>query len=164
MQTIEPRDYSYEISSLEKLITTIQSNVYFTITIIVALLALAVGIAGWALAVLAKQWVNKRVNEEIGQIDKRIKQLIKENPNVLYASGSFSPLNDGEIIITGLKDFNSNNILSVEVWTRDGLHLERIVDHNNKEHLSISCPQLNGNSQQVSWAVTWIPTIKLKQN
>lgn len=118
---IESRDYSYEISSLEKLITTIQSNVYFTITIIVALLALAVGLAGWALAILVKSRVDKKVEEELGIIEEKVKILLKENPQILWARGH-GILNkqsiidergtyEYEYIMVGIQKFKKENLV-----------------------------------------------------
>lgn len=158
---IESRDYSVEISNLEKLITNIQANVFFTIATLVAIIALGIALGGWALKVLAKHWVEQRVKTEISIIDERVKLLIKDNPNILWASGSITPMNNGEIIVTGLKDFDSSYILSVEVWNGDGLHLEKIVDHNSKNYLSIRCPQLKESKRQVYWSVTWVQRNRL---
>lgn len=74
MQT-EVIDYASEISSLERLILAIQTNVNFTITIIVGILTLAIGISGWALSILARKWVRESVTKEINKMKKEMKKL-----------------------------------------------------------------------------------------
>jgi hypothetical protein len=160
---VNVKDYSKDIETLEKLYESLQQNVYFSIGTIIAILSVALVIAGWALSVLAKSWVNKRVDAELNIIDDRIRKIIKENPTIYYATGTVSSSN-GEIVVTGLKDFNSRYILSIEVWDQNGLHLEKVINHNDLGYLSIKCPQLSSNNTVVHWAVTWIPKTTFIQN
>lgn len=151
-----PRDYSYEISNLEKLISTIQANVYFTITIIVAILTLAVGIAGWALSVLAKKWVNERVESELNRIDERIKLQIERNYQLTWRSGyihgQYEPtlsdhglnvseaiVNDvgKEIIINKLKGFSQSRFVSLELIDSKGNALNKKITFIDEETIKV---------------------------
>ncbi|MDF1510608.1 hypothetical protein PZE06_20960 [Robertmurraya sp. DFI.2.37] len=169
---IEPKDYSYEIESLEKLITTIQSNVYFTITVIVALLALAVGIVGWALAVLVKSWVNKKINDELDIIDRRVEEQIKKNPQFYFASGNniISSIEQEELLklhgldsanttlrgfsIHTLKHFSKERLISFEVIDSEGNVLEKNLNINDDGVVTVTLK--NSFQGQISWTAVWL--------
>jgi hypothetical protein len=69
-----------KIDSLREQINIIDSNIKFNITIFVAMLALFLGLAGWALSLLVRSLVNKKVTEEL-------EKTVRANPPILHLKG-----------------------------------------------------------------------------
>lgn len=138
MPEISPRDYTYEIESLKDLISTIQSNVNFTITIVISVLAVSVAIAGIALFMLAQMWVNKRVDDEIHIIEDKMKSFSLKNPQILWARGKgvlISSENIGaerqhQYQIIGLTNFSKDEIIYIDAYYIQNGNKIYIDDYN----------------------------------
>lgn len=81
-------DLLSKIDSLEKQITLVQNNVNFSLTITWTILAVVVAVIGVALYFLAKTWFNYRFTQEASKIDDKIKNYVKENPQVFFEKGT----------------------------------------------------------------------------
>lgn len=126
-ETLSARDYSYEIQSLKDLITIIQSNVNFTLSIFLGVLGIAIAITGVALAILARKWVNDRFDVEIKSFDNKMKEFLIDNPPMLWARGvgvltssisigDVSPAYKHEYQIKGMKDFSQDDIIYIDAY------------------------------------------------
>ncbi|AYC28731.1 hypothetical protein [Paenisporosarcina cavernae] len=140
-ETLTSRDYSYEIQSLKDLITVIQSNLNFTLSIFLGVISVAITIAGVALFHLAKTWVHKRVDTEIKTIDDKIKGFLAVNPPILWARGSgvlissqalgeVSTAYKHEYQVIGLKDFSKEDIIYIDAYYIHGGKKTAIEDSN----------------------------------
>ncbi len=176
MQTIEMKDYSTEIDSLEKLISNIQTNVFFTLGTLIAVIALSIALGGWALKVLTKHWVEEKVKKELDIIDDRIMQHIRRNYQLKYYHGyvvDFSlefptfPLSDHgldipeakkigekEIEINNLKKFSKKGFVSLELIDSDGIIVKQSKTEIND--LSIQVTTENTIDKQIKWVLIWI--------
>jgi phosphoserine aminotransferase len=175
------KDYSKDIETLEKLYESLQQNVYFSINIIIAILSVALVIAGWALSVLAKQWVDKRINQELDLIDKRIKEHINKNPQFYFASGNAgtSRIDAEEALklhgikqmpnsvtlssfkVHGLKNFSKEKLVSFEVIDSSGNLLDKEINIDNNGVITVT---LHKNIEgQVSWTAVWLKEDNFEQ-
>ena len=69
-------DLITKVDYLEKLINTVQQNINFNIAIFIALLTLTAAIIGFALKILAKAWVEKKVENELIALRKEHNDFI----------------------------------------------------------------------------------------
>lgn len=67
-----------KVDSLEKQISLVQNNVNFSLGLTWTILGVVVAIVGVALYFLAKTWVDKRVDAEIGKLRKKFKYKIDD--------------------------------------------------------------------------------------
>jgi hypothetical protein len=152
---MKTRDYSVEIANLEKLINNVQSSVYFTITIIVAVCALAIALYGWSLKILAKHWVNERVSSELEIIDKRVKVLIEENRQFNSAHGNVSIQKDKIVQVIGFLNLTKDNFISLSVMDHEG----RIINYKNlminNGGFTAEIDENSLNYYAVSWFILW---------
>ena len=140
-ETISARDYSYEIQSLKELITTIQTNLYFTIGIIITILGISIALATYGLHQLVKSWLNKRFDLEIKSIEEKMKVFLAENPPLFWANGKgvlissstlggVSPAYTHEYQIIGVKNFSKEDIIYIDAYyIQDGNKIA-IDDYN----------------------------------
>ncbi len=191
---IEPRDFSSEISNLEKLITNIQSNVFFTIGTLIAIIALGIALGGWALKVLARKWVDEKVEQEITKIrndyeklkqelDSVILKKIEDNPQFTYISGDVNnpiPIEGAILLRVSIKDLNVTMDFpnSVELTDENGRRVDYKLETNKKEdknETEFTIYGLNGYDKKITgdklkYKVMWAKekyknvTIKLNDN
>jgi|GEM_PF-6109868 len=76
-----------QIDFLTDKVDLINQNIQFNINTFLTVLAIALAIAGGAAIVLAKYLFNKRFEEEAKKIDEKIKNYVKENPQIRWARG-----------------------------------------------------------------------------
>ncbi|MHA6258369.1 hypothetical protein ACXYMX_00525 [Sporosarcina sp. CAU 1771] len=90
---INQTDYHLQLTHLENLINTVQSNVHFTITIaltiILASLTIAVAIAGAALFILAKKWVTDSAQEKSEEMKEYTKTLVAQEIADYFESSTY---------------------------------------------------------------------------
>lgn len=147
-------DYALEIEHLRDLITLVQTNVTFTLTIVVAILGVAIAAAGWALYVLARKWVDERVEKELNVIEEKVKSFSLNNPQFLWASSSgvltsiSMDANGGNQIPTyqlhGLDNFKEENLVYLDVYYIFEKNRQPITDYEIeyiKNGVSISIPE-----------------------
>lgn len=76
-----------QIDFLTDKVDLINQNIQFNINTFLTVLAIALAIAGGAAIVLAKYLFNKRFEEEAKKIDEKIKNYVKENPQIRWSKG-----------------------------------------------------------------------------
>lgn len=126
MAVFEPRDYSNDIQYLEKLINQVQTNVYFVVGTLVAILALAIALVSWAVTIVVKNRVEKTINKEIDSIEKKIKSFSADNPQILWNRGVGNLISSSFdedknqtthiYYVIGLKNFKKENLIYLDVY------------------------------------------------
>ncbi|MEC1744097.1 hypothetical protein [Schinkia azotoformans] len=160
---IEPIDYSKDIEFLRGLIETIQSDVQFTVNVSIAVLAVAITIAGWALSVLVRKWVNEKVDQEL---NKRLINLLINNPPVFSASGSSNPDANKKIYLSeaiqGIEQLETNNVILLNVnpeqMTFDDFQrkLNAEIHRNENGVVEIEIPEYHQNNGLIHWKIVWL--------
>ena len=69
---MEMSEILMEVNNLKEQITLIDSNLKFNITIFLTLLAMFLGVSGWALYLMAKDWFEKGLDRRVVQLRKEI--------------------------------------------------------------------------------------------
>ncbi|KEF40390.1 hypothetical protein M670_00416 [Schinkia azotoformans MEV2011] len=160
---IEPIDYSKDIDFLRGLIETIQSDVQFTVNVSIAVLAVAITIAGWALSVLVRKWVNEKVDQEL---NKRLINLLKNNPPVFSASGSSNPDVNKKIYLSeaiqGIDQLESENVIMLNVnpehltWNDIERKFSPKILRNRDGVVEIEIPEYHENNGLIHWKIVWL--------
>lgn len=163
---MENIDYSKEIVALEKLFDTLQQNVYFLIGTIIGILSLSLVIAGWALSVLARKWVDDRVKiemEELKQDNNRFKdnindtviEILKKNKQVEFGAGSIL-VRDGRTSIFWGKRFLQDKFVIIQLFSPDGMFIPHKHLYNEGPDGGILIENLKEyEGQMLSYFIQW---------
>jgi hypothetical protein len=153
-------DLTQRINSLSELFNVLHQNVQFNITLIISVLAFAVTVTGAALVILAKFWVNKRVDEELGKFDERIKRIIEDNPQFYWATIKATPIKN-EIEINGLigqENLTLDFPTQIQVQNQWGMDLNFEATINEKGNLVVKLknydPKTDG--MVISIGILWL--------
>lgn len=157
-------ELAQSVKALTEMFNVLQQNVQFTVNVILAVLGIAITIAGASLVVLAKYWVNKRVDEELSKIDERIKRTIEDNPQFYWATVKAPPVNN-EIMITGLIGQETLTLdfpTKISVLDKFGIERDFQSFFNDKGALVIRLkhfdPRVDGNEVTVN--ILWLRKIR----
>lgn len=111
-----------KIEYLEKLINVVQQNVNFSLGLTWAILGVVIAAIGVAVYFLVKVWFDSRFKEESEKIDIKIKNYIRDNPQLMWANGTCgivfddSKKNERCYFINGLKDFKFENMIYLDLF------------------------------------------------
>lgn len=157
-------ELTQRINSLSEMFNVLHQNVQFNITMIITVLAFAVTMAGAALVILAKFWVNKRVDEELGKIDERIKRIIEDNPQFYWATIKATPINN-EIEINGLigqENLTLDFPTQIQVQNKWGMDLNFEATINEKGSLVVKLKQYDPkvDGKEIVVGILWLRKIK----
>lgn len=75
---MEMSEILMEINNLKEQITLIDSNLKFNMTIFLTLLAMFLGVSGWALYLTAKNWFDKAIKDSEHKFHSKIEELTVE--------------------------------------------------------------------------------------
>lgn len=110
------------IDSLEKQLSTVQDNLNFNLGLTWAILGVIVAVLALSSFFSIKSWFNQRFEDEAKKIDVRISKFLKENPQMLWTSGKAGKIywdslkRENKYIINGLKDFQKENLIFLDVF------------------------------------------------
>lgn len=142
------KDILSKTEYLEKLINVIQQNVNFSLGLTWAILGVVIAAVGIALYFLVKIWFDSRFKEEAEKIDIKIKNFIRDNPQIMWAKGTcgiiFEDLKKAErcYLINGLKDFKLENMM----------YLDLFYESNDKK-VSIKAKNIQPSANGISFIV-----------
>lgn len=148
-------NYEEKISYLEQLINNVQTNVTFTVSVVIAVLGVAVAIAGVALYLIAKSAVSTGIEKGIQDIDRKILKIMSDNPPYHHARGN-GTVQRNAFVISGLSEFNFDLLVSLEVFNRDGKELARNIQFEN-DSITVRLLEydVENDGPIVYWNVVW---------
>jgi hypothetical protein len=147
-------ELSLKLDALKESFQIYQQNINNNISWFYALLGLMAAIIGAAVYFLVKNIVNERVEKEL---DKRIIRAIQQFPPVLWASGTGSIV-ENKLIITGLKDFSKERLLSLNILKLDGTSFDYKYKINDNGTIEVDF-NVNGKinlEKYAQWTVIWL--------
>lgn len=176
-------EITMEINSLKQLITVIDDNLKFNISVFIALLALFIAAAGWALSQRAKSIIEKSVQTKLsemkeelrgditsetkqikdelfelkGGLDQHILSLVENNAKIRWASGSLNSEGTDQFYVGGLNgniDWDSP-ITSVRVRdTRNKVDVPFELVDKRENSFTFKVPQ-ETTTKYLDWIIVW---------
>ena len=157
-------EVALQIESLKDLIILIQNNVNHNFELLLAVLGITVAVAGAALGILARFWVNQRVDSELSKIKEELrlemKQLIKDNPQFHWAYGVHEAPESKELnIILGPKDSDYDLFFptKLEITTQGSKKLDYDAEIRDGHILHIKLKNLDPKEriEHINWSIIW---------
>jgi hypothetical protein len=148
--------------NLEEMMTLVDTYSRHMSSQIIAILGLAIAILGTAGYFLIRNMVNKAMNKEV---DKRLLELIKNNPPVFTDSGYGVPDEHNKIYLSssipGIEQLKPDQVLIFEVKAEKNTYstletgLLSVLRINDNGRVEIEILNYHENNGNVFWKILW---------